>query len=114
MRIKNYQIAIFTDNNRRELKIKKSWEAEKDITEVNTVYRCVWTTQFSDLRAAEIKYAELNTFPRVYLEKIIRSKNPNWMSLVSEEVYKRNGSEHSTKNYPVPYSFFNQSTLISA
>lgn len=113
MKTKDYQIAIFTDNNRRELKMKKNWEREEDNEGFNKGYRCVWVAHFSDIHSAEIKYAELNAFPRIYLEKIIRSKNPNWMSLAFDQANKK-GTEHSSKNYPVPYSFFQQSVLISA
>lgn len=111
METKKYQIVIFTDNNRRELKIKKSWEMENKAT--TTGERCVWIAHFSSINEAEIKHLELSSFPRIYLEKIIRSKNPNWISLAFEQAYKKD-TEYSSKNYPVPYSLFQQSVLISA
>lgn len=87
--MKTYHIYIETDSNRTCLEITYNWLNNDNINNHNTNRRKVYIEHFDNFILAEKRLIQISKFARVQLEKLVRSRNPNWLSLASENTKNR-------------------------
>lgn len=81
--MKTYYIYIETDSNRSCLEITHNWlnnEIPNDISNKRKVY----IEHFDNFISAEKRLMQISKFARVQLERLVRNRNPNWLSLKNE------------------------------
>lgn len=90
-----YTVLILTDNNRQKLEacMMPVWSTQEALNQNHASLdafipegRLIYMEMYPTWEDAQRRLEEIRSFTRMQTERLVRRKNPNWVSLIREAV----------------------------